>query len=124
VTRIPKEWRIPVAFVVLWLMPLVVGDSLLLRTHGRAVVFAVGLSLLIGLTGSYELLRRSQLAWWVLVVIFAGGFVEWVYHVDRHGLGVAWALWGALGVVNLCLLVSAPMRRFVRFRGRLAPDSR
>jgi len=123
-TRIPEEWRVPIAFAVLWVVPLVVADSLLLLTHGRVALVAVAFSILLALAGTQALLRRSHVAWWLLVVLFVGGVAEWVYHVVSHGLGVQWTLWGVLTFVNFALLVSAPMRRFVRFRGRLAPGPR
>lgn len=123
-TRIPEEWRVPVAFVVLWVVPLLVADSLLVLTHGRVAVVAVALSLLLALAGAQALLRRSHVAWWLLVVLFVAGVAEWVYHVATHGLGDQWTLWGVLTFVNFGLLVSAPMRRFVRLGGRLAPGPR
>ena len=123
-TRVPEEWRVPIAFAVLWVVPLLVGDGLIVRSHGRAAVVAVAFSLLFALVGVQSLLRRSHIAWYILVVIFLAGIPEWVYHVTKHGLSVAWALWGVLGLANLALLISAPMRRFVGLRGPLAPGPR
>lgn len=121
-SRIPDEWRIPLAFAVLWAVPLLVAaarPSFWQRAHGHAEV-AVALALLLALVGA--LLRRSRVAWWILVASYVGGVVTWVQHVVNQGLGIAWMFWRVLMLVNIALLVSAPMRRFVRFRGRLAPD--
>ena len=120
----PEEWRIPLVFVVLWVVPTFVTGVLLVRTHGRVAVVGVTLSLLFVLAGSQALLRRSRTAWWLLIVFFGAGVALWLYHVGKHGLGIEWALWGVLTFVNFSLLVSAPMRRFVRLRGRFAAGPR
>jgi hypothetical protein len=120
-SRVRAEWRVPIAFLVLWIVPVLVADTLFLRTHGRAAAVAVLLSLLLALGGAQAIVQRWPVGWGILVVIYVGGIAQWAYHVVVHGLGVAWALWGVLGFVNFALLVSAPMRRFVRLRGRLAP---
>ena len=115
--RIPVEWRVPIAFAVLWIVPLLVADSILVWTHGRGFLIAAAVSMLLALAGTQALLRRSQVAWWLLVALFVAGVVEWIYRVLRDGLGVQSALWGGLLFVNFALLLSAPMRRFVRLRG-------
>lgn len=127
-SRIPAEWRVPIAFAVLWVTPFVVTvsrPSWWERLHGQGserVGVAFSLVFLIVLIGA--LLSRSRFAWWVLVVIYLGGFASWLQHVLGQGLGASWTLWGGLALLNFSLLVSAPMRRFVRLRGRLAPDPR
>jgi hypothetical protein len=122
-SRVPEEWRIPIAFAVVWVVPSVVAMA---RPSWweRAPHFdvAVALALVIVLVGA--LLQRSRVAWWILVVIYVGAVATWVQHVVSQGLGPAWTLWGVITLVNFALLISAPMRRFVRLRGRLAPGPR
>jgi hypothetical protein len=81
----------------------------------------LGISLLIALVAAQSLLQRWRPAWWLLVVLYLVAVATWVGHLVNHGLGIAWALWGLLTLIGFGLLVSAPMRRFVRLRGRLAP---
>jgi hypothetical protein len=81
---------------------------------------AVAMSLLIVLAGAYALLQRSRIAWWILIVWEGLAVADWVYEVRKHGLGMGSTLLGVLTLVSVALLVSAPMRRFVRLRGPLA----
>jgi hypothetical protein len=121
-SRVPEEWRIPIAFAVVWVVPLVVAvarPSWWEQTHGH-VEAPIALALLVVLVA--WLLRRSRVAWWIFVVVYVGAIPTWIHHVYTQGLGIAWAFWGVLTLVNFVLLVSAPMRRFVRLRGRLAAD--
>jgi len=120
------EWRVPIAFVVLWVLPPLVAVIHPAwfwgaRTHGHAAEAVTAIWLLIVLVGAQALLQRSRIAWWILVALYLAGVAQWVYYVGRHGLGWAWTLRGVLTLVSFALLVSAPMRRFVRLRGRLAP---
>lgn len=117
---IPAEWRVPTAFVVLWVLPPVVG---VIEHPWWEPEVPLVVSLLIALVAAQALLRRSQVAWWILVGLYVGALAEWIYHVVSHGAGIAWTLWALLGLVNFGLLVSASMRRFVRFRGWLAPPA-
>ncbi|MDX6481435.1 MAG: hypothetical protein QOG85_1945 [Gaiellaceae bacterium] len=123
-TRIPEEWRVPIAFVALWVVSLLVADSLLLLSHGRDVLVAVAFSLLLTIALANALLQRSRVVWWLLVVLSVGGMAEHVFHLVKHGLSVHWALWSVLELISFALLISAPMRRFVRLRGPLAPGPR
>jgi len=122
-SRIPEEWRVPIAFAVVWVVPFVV-EVARPSLWERAPLFglAVSVALFIVLVGA--LLSRSPAAWWILVVIYVAAVATWVQHVVSKGVGTAWTLWGVLTLVNLALLMSAPMRRFVRLRGRLAPGPR
>src|SRR5947209_10923538 len=112
-TRIPEEWRVPLAYVVLLVVPTLVAGVRFVSTHGRVALVGVALSLLIVLAGAYALLQRSRIAWWLLVVWEGLAVADWVYHVGKHGLGLEWRLGGVLTLVGFALLVSAPMRRFV-----------
>lgn len=124
-SRIPAEWRVPVAFVVIWIVPPLVAVIHPawwgVRTQGHGAEVPLAISLLIALAAAQTLLQRWRPAWWLLVVLYLVGVATWVGHAVSHGLGIAWALWGVLTLVNFGLLVSAPMRRFVCLRGRLAP---
>jgi hypothetical protein len=124
-SRVPDEWRVPIVFVLLWVGPWVIAVAhpswWYGRLQGHAAEVPAAFGLLFALVGSGALLGRDRVAWWILVVLFVGGIAIWVQHVVSHGLGIAWTLWGVLTFVSFALLVSAPMRRFVRLRGRLAP---
>lgn len=65
------------------------------------------------------LLRRSRVAWWVWVVVTAGGLVTWFLRNPGQSVSTGWVVGGLLGLLELGLLLSPPMRRFVRFDGRL-----
>lgn len=119
--RLPVEWRVPAAFALLSLGALVYDAAhtwFWQRAHDTAPVAAVLILLLIGL-----LLRRSRFAWWVFVSFGAIGLVTWPIHAASHRVSTGWVVGAIIGVVQLALLLSAPMRRFVRFRGRLAPST-
>lgn len=123
--RVPEEWRIPIAFTVLWVVPLIVAvarPSFWARTHGHAEPFVV-LALFALLV--VALLQRSRFAWWTLVVIYViGGLSSWIQKVASGGLSIGWTIWAVLALAQLALLLSTPMRRFVGVRGRLAADPR
>lgn len=87
------------------------------RAHNTAPFAGIVILILLAL-----LLRRHRFAWWVFVVVSALGFVTWMTHALSHGAGTGWIVGGLLGVVQFGLLVSPPMRRFMRLRGRLAPN--
>ena len=87
------------------------------RAHDMAwIAWPLGL-ILVGL-----LLRRSRIAWWVFVSIFAVGVVSDVVYLGGHHVTAAWVVGGVVGLVEFGLLLSPPMRRFMRFHGRLAPS--
>jgi len=83
-----------------------------------AIVFILALTIV--LNGA--LLARSRTAWWILVIFHAIGVVQVIEDSAHHRLGVAATLWGMLTLVSFALLVSAPMRRFVRLRVPFAPN--
>ena len=119
VSRVPKEWRVPIAWAVLQVTPLVIEiarPSRWHRAHGYAEAIAVALLLVLVLA----VLRRSRVAWWILVVLSFGAYASWLKQVSGHGFGVAWVLSSVLSLVSFFLLLSTPMRRFVRVRGRFA----
>lgn len=122
-TRIPEEWRVPIAFAVVWVVPSVV-ELARPSLWERAPIFglAVSVALVIVLVGA--LLSRSRAAWWILVVSYVAAVATWVQHIVSKGVGTGWTLLGVVTLVNFALLISAPMRRFVRLRGRLAPGPR
>jgi hypothetical protein len=118
--RIPEEWRVPAAFALLVVGTLIFDaahPSFWQRAHDTAPVAAALLLLLLGL-----LLRRRRFAWWVFVAFSGIGLVTWLVHVVGHGASTGWVVGGVVGLVEFGLLVSSPMRRFVRFHGRLAPS--
>jgi hypothetical protein len=120
-SRLPEEWRAPIAFAALWVVRLVVAvarPSWWNRLHGH-VEALLALLVLLALLG--WLLRRSFVAWWIFVVIYVASIPTVIQHVVDYGLGVAWTTSALLTVASFVLLVSAPMRRFVGFRGRHAP---
>ena len=87
--------------------------------HDTAPIAAV---LIVGLVGL--LLRRSRFAWWVFVLVGAAGLLGWLIHAATHGASASLVVGALVGAVELGLLLSPPMRRFVRFRGRLTPKPR
>jgi len=118
--RVPEEWRVPAAFALLCVGTMIYDAahaSFWQRAHDTAPVAALFILLLLGL-----LLRRRRFAWWVFVVFSCIGLVTWVAHVSGRQLSTGWVVGGLFGLVEFGLLVSPPMRRFVRFRGRLAPS--
>lgn len=122
---VPAEWRVPIGWAFLWVGPAFVAavhpSWWGARTGSDAARVSAAFGLLIAVVGAVALLQRSRVAWWILVALEVFGFAIWLEHVVKHGLGVLWALSGMLSLGTLALLVSAPMRRFVRLRGRLAP---
>lgn len=125
-SRVPDEWRAPIAFAVVWIVPFVVAiarPSFWARVDGHGYIgVALSFALFVVLIGA--LLQRSRAAWWIFVLIYLGNFVQSGRHIASHGLGTTWVVYGVLGLVNFALLISAPMRRFVGLRGRLAPGPR
>lgn len=118
--RLSEEWRVPAAFALLVVGTLIFDAAhswFWQRAHDTAPVAALLLLLLLVL-----LLRRSRFAWWVFVAFSGIGLVTWVVHVSGHGASIGWVVGGLVGLVEFGLLVSSPMRRFVRFHGRLAPS--
>jgi len=118
--RLPEEWRVPVAFVVLSVGTLIYDAAhawFWQRAHNMAPAAALLILLLLGF-----LLLRWRFAWWVFVVFSGAGLVTWVAEAPTHEVSSGWVVGGLLGLVEFGLLVSAPMRRFVGFRGRLAPS--
>ena len=115
------EWRVPAAFALISLGTLIYDAAqpwFWQRAHATAPVAGALLLFLLSL-----LMRRRRFAWWVFVVFSGIGLVTWVAHVSGHQMSTGWVVGGLLGLVEFGLLVSPPMRRFVRFRGRLAPSS-
>lgn len=118
--RLPAEWRVPAAFALLAVGTLIFDAShawFWQHAHDTAPVAAALILVLLGL-----LLLRRRFAWWVFVVFSGIGLVSWLSHVSSHEMTSAWIVGGLLGLVEFGLLVSRPMRRFVRLRGRLAPS--
>jgi hypothetical protein len=115
-----REWRVPAAFAVLSVCVLIYDAAhawFWQRAHDTAPVAALLILLLVGL-----LLRRSRVAWWVFVLSGVIGLVSWPIHMATHRVSAAWVIGALVGVLQLGLLVSPAMRRFVRLRGRLAPS--
>jgi hypothetical protein len=116
--RLPEESRIPAAFVLLSIGTLIYDAahrSFWQGAHDTAPEAALLLLLLLGL-----LLLRLRFAWWVFVIFSGVGLVTWVAHISLHKITTGWVVGGLLGLVEFGLLISPPMRRFVRLRGRLA----
>ena len=114
------DWRVPAAFSALSVCVLIYDAShawFWQRAHDTAPVAAVLILLLVAL-----LLRRSRVAWWVFVLFGVIGLVSWPIHMATHHVSAAWVLGALVGVFQLGPLLSPAMRRFVLFRGRLAPS--
>ena len=108
----------PVAFTLFVIGGLVYSAShawFWQRAHDMAWLAAPLLLILLGL-----LLRRSRIAWWVFVVFSAVGLITWVFQAAGQPVKTEWVVGGLVGLVEFGLLVSPPMRRFMRFQGRLA----
>jgi hypothetical protein len=116
--RLPKGRRVPAAFALLIVGTLAYDAehaSFWQGAHDTAPVAAVVLLVLLGL-----LMLRLRVAWWVFVIFSGVGLVTWVAHISLHEITTGWVVGGLLGLVEFGLLISPPMRRFVRLRGRLA----
>jgi hypothetical protein len=84
------------------------------RAHDTAPVAAV---LVLALVAA--LLRRHRFAWWIFLIIGVAG-ASWIVHGVSKGVGAGFLFGLVLGVVQLALLLSVPMRRYVgvgRWRG-------
>jgi hypothetical protein len=120
VARLPEERRVPAAFALLAVGTLIFDAShewFWQHVYDTAPVAGALILVLLGL-----LLLRRRFAWWVFVAFSGIGLVSWLAHVSDHAISSAWVVGGLLGLVEFGLLVSRPMRRFVRLRGRLAPS--
>jgi hypothetical protein len=85
------------------------------RAHDMVWLAAPLGLLLLGLL----LRRRSRVAWWVFLWIFGLGFASDLAHVAEGHVSARWLIGAVVGLVELGLLVSPPMREFVRPRGRV-----
>ncbi len=114
------ERRVPTAFAFLVLASLVYSAShswFWQRAHDMAWLAGPLLMILVWL-----LLRRSRVAWCVFFAFSAGGLVSDIIQVSGHRATAAWIVGGVIGLIELGLLASTPMRRFIGFRGWLAPS--
>jgi hypothetical protein len=117
--RLPEESRVPAAFALLVVGTLIFAaahGSFWQRKHDMAPVAAALILVVLGL-----LLQRRRFAWWVFVAFSRIGLVSWVVNLSNQRITGVWIVGGLVGLLELGLLVSPPMRRFVRLRGRLAP---
>lgn len=89
------------------------------RAHATAWVAALLLLLFLA-----RLLQRSRFAWWLFVVFGVIGLVAPPIYQAGHHVSVGWIVGALVGVVELGLLVSPPMRRFIGVQGWLAPNRR
>ena len=115
-----EEWQVPAVFAVLVVGSLIYEAAHVWfwqRAHDMVWLAAPLLLVLLGL-----LLRRSRFAWWVFVVMSGAELVTWVVDMSSHAVTAQWVIGGLVGLVQFGLLVSRPMRRFVGFRGQLAPS--
>jgi hypothetical protein len=79
------------------------------RSHDMAPVGAVLLLLV-----AAAILRRHRWAWWFFLIVTVSGLPSWViHHIVRHP-SLASALALTVSLVVLALLLSTPMRRYVR----------
>jgi uncharacterized membrane protein len=86
------------------------------RAHDTAPVAALFVLLLVA-----ALLRRHRFAWWIFLIVNVAGVPSWVVHGVNKGVSAGFLLGLVLGLVQLALLLSVPMRRYVgigRWRGR------
>jgi hypothetical protein len=86
------------------------------RAHDTAPVAA-----LFGLLLVAALLRRHRFAWWIFLIVNAAGVPSWLVHGVNRGVSAGLLLGFVLGFLQLALLLSVPMRRYVgvgRWRGR------
>lgn len=119
-SRIPTEWRIPLAFAVLSLGSLIYSAAhawFWQRAHDMAWLATPLLLLLLALL----LWRRSRAAWWILVAFSVIGLASDLAYIStrpRLGMGVHWVIAAAIGLVEFGLLLSPQMRDFVQWRRR------
>jgi hypothetical protein len=79
------------------------------RRHDMAPVAALLLLLL-----AVALLRRHRWAWWIFLLVGFAGVPSWVaYHILRH-LTLGSMIGLIVGLLELVLLLSSPMRQYVR----------
>lgn len=86
------------------------------RAHDTAPVAALFVLLFVA-----ALLRRHRFAWWIFLIVNLAGIPSWVVHGVSKGVSAGFLLGLVLGLVQLALLLSVPMRRYVgvgRWRGR------
>jgi hypothetical protein len=76
---------------------------------------------LLGLVSVGALMRRHRFAWWIFLVVCVSGIPSWIVHGVSKGVGDGFLLGLVLGLVQVALLLSVPMRRYVgvgRWRSR------
>jgi hypothetical protein len=80
------------------------------RRHDTAPVASI-----LVLLATTALLARHRWAWWVFVILSVTGLPSYVAYGVTHDWNWATSLGLLVGFVQLALLFSAPMRRYVRF---------
>lgn len=86
------------------------------RAHDTAPLAALLVLVLV-----VALLRRHRFAWWLFVIVGVARLPSWVAHGVSKGVSAGFLLGLVVGLVELALLLSVPMRRYVgvgRWRGR------
>jgi hypothetical protein len=86
------------------------------RAHDVAPVAALLVLLLVA-----ALLRRHRFAWWIFVIASVTGVPSWIVRGLTHHVTIGFGLGLLVGIVELALLLSLPMRRYVgvaRWRDR------
>lgn len=78
---------------------------------GFAIVFSVVAAIVLLLTRA--LLRRRRFAWWTFVILGVASLPLWSANHLGHGVSVEFVFGLVWGGVQLMLLVSRPMRRYV-----------
>jgi hypothetical protein len=117
---LPEDWRVPVLFSLIPVGGVAYAAAhawFWQRAHDTVWVAAPLLLVLTGL-----LLCRSRLVWSFWVTASGAGVVTWVVDISIHAVTTRLVVGGLIGLVEFGLLLSPPMRRFVRLRGRLAPN--
>src|SRR3954467_6048692 len=92
--RLPEEWRVPTAFVLLSVGTLFYEAAhgwFWQRAHDTAPVAGAIILLLLAL-----LLRRHRFAWWVFVLVSGSGLVTWVQHAFGNQISTGWVVGGVL----------------------------